>query len=291
MAHHPSYASRHHPPQSRGKRRHFPQAELTWLPTQTTLFGVKLPSPVLLAPVGVQGILHEDGELATARAAGRVGVPFIMSSLSTRSIEAVAKANGDGHRWYQLYWWALILYSTSGTLTAVRRPRSADVRLSILRRAKAARFTALVFTVDSFTIGWRPNDLDTAYFPLAAGAGMQVGTSDPVFMQHMGVPVRTDERPAFPLDIDAFRKRLAEGDEEAALTMMLCGGWLEETATGGFRTWEDLAFLRDNWDGPIVLKGVQTVEDAHAAMDARIDGIVVSNHGAFTFVRITERVI
>jgi lactate 2-monooxygenase len=62
---------------------------------------------VILAPVGVQGILHKDGELATARAAGTVGVPMIMSTASTRSIEAVAKANGDGHRWYQLYWYAL----------------------------------------------------------------------------------------------------------------------------------------------------------------------------------------
>jgi lactate 2-monooxygenase len=79
---------------------------------QTTLFGVKLPSPVLLAPVGVQGILHKDGELATASAAARLGVPFIMSTASTRSIEAVAKANGDGHRWYQLYWYASIHHLT-----------------------------------------------------------------------------------------------------------------------------------------------------------------------------------
>jgi len=74
--------------------------------SQTTLFGVKLPSPIIIAPVGVQGILHKDGELATASAAASVGVPFTMSTASTRSIEAVAKANGDGHRWYQLYWCA-----------------------------------------------------------------------------------------------------------------------------------------------------------------------------------------
>ena len=108
-------------------------------------------------------------------------------------------------------------------------------------------------------------------------------------MKHMGVPVRPDERPGFPLNLDAIRKRIAAGDEDAVLAMKLGGGWLEETASGRFPTWEDLAFLRDNWDGPIVLKGVQTVEDAHAAMDARMDGIVVSNHGALHVRR--ERVI
>ncbi|KAI0298114.1 FMN-dependent alpha-hydroxy acid dehydrogenase [Multifurca ochricompacta] len=229
----------------------------------TTIFGVKLPSPVLLAPVGVQGILHRDGELATASAAARVGVPFIMSTASTRPIEAVAKASGDGHRWYQLYW-----------------PRNNDVTLSILSRAKAAGFTTLVLTLDTFLLGWRPHDLDTAYLPFAAGVGVQVGTSDPVFMKRMGIPLRPDDRPVFPLDMDAFRMRLAAGDEEAQTAFKLGAGWLAEANSGLFRSWQDLEFLRNNWDGPIVLKGVQTVEDAHAAMDARMDGIVVSNHGA-----------
>ncbi|KAH9073457.1 FMN-dependent alpha-hydroxy acid dehydrogenase [Lactarius deliciosus] len=229
---------------------------------ETTMFGVKLPSPVLIAPIGVQGILHEDGELATASAAASVGVPFIMSTASSRSIEAVAKANGDGHRWYQLIW-----------------PRNNDVTLSILGRAKAAGFTALVVTLDTFIIGWRPQDLDTAYLPPAAGVGVQVGTSDPVFMKRMGAPVRPDERPAFPLDMEAFRTQLTEGDEQAIATFKLGAGWLQEASPGLFRTWEDLRFLRDSWDGPIVLKGVQTVDDAHAAMDAQVDGIVVSNHG------------
>ncbi|KAI0265625.1 FMN-dependent alpha-hydroxy acid dehydrogenase [Gloeopeniophorella convolvens] len=228
----------------------------------TTLFGVRLKSPILIAPVGVQGILHKDGELATASAAGKVGVPLIMSTASSRSIEAVAKANGDGHRWYQLYW-----------------PRSNDVTLSILGRAKAAGFTALVVTLDTFLLGWRPHDLDTSYLPFMAGVGIQTGTSDPVFMKCTGVEVRPDERPAFPLDTDDFRKRIAAGDEAATLAFKLGVAWLQETNSGLFRSWEDLKFLRDNWDGPIVLKGVQTAEDAHLAMDAKMDGIVVSNHG------------
>ena len=71
---------------------------------QVTLFGVKYPVPLLIAPVGVQGLWHADGELAVARAARNLGVPFIFSTASTRSIEEVAKANGDSQRWYQLYW-------------------------------------------------------------------------------------------------------------------------------------------------------------------------------------------
>ncbi|KAH8980530.1 FMN-dependent alpha-hydroxy acid dehydrogenase [Lactarius akahatsu] len=229
---------------------------------ETTLFGVKLPSPVLIAPVGVQGILHKDGELATASAASSVGVPYILSTSSSRSIEAVAKANGDGHRWYQLYW-----------------PRNNDVTLSILGRAKAAGFTALVVTLDTTVVGWRPEDLNTAYLPFAAGVGIQVGTSDPVFMKRMGAPVRPDERPALPLDLEAFRTQLTAGDEQTVGTFKIVTGWLDEINSGLFRTWEDLKFLRANWDGPILLKGIQSVDDAHAAMDARMDGIVVSNHG------------
>ena len=154
--------------------------------------------------------------------------------------------------------------------------------LSLLRRAKAAGFTALIVTLDTFVIGWRPHDLDTAYLPFAAGVGVQVGTSDPVFMGRQpngGLAPRPDERPAFPLDLDAFRARLAAGDEQARETFALSIAWLEEVNSGKFRTWEDIAFLRENWDGPIVLKGIQSVQDAYNAMDVRVDGIVVSNHG------------
>ena len=255
--------------------------------SQTTLFGVKLPSPILVAPVGVQGILHKDGELATASAAANVGVSFIMSTASTRSIDAVAKANGDGHRWYQLYWCVSFhLLIAHRPQREKDRPRSNEVTLSVLRRAKAAGFTALVVTVDTFALGWRPHDLDTAYLPFIAGVGVQVGTSDPVFMRRRGdgdgsgglVP-RPDERPEFMLDLDARRARLAEGDEQVRAAFELGTGWLREANSGTFRSWTDLAFLRENWEGPIVLKGIQAVEDAHAAMDFRVDGIVVSNHG------------
>lgn len=81
---------------------------------QTTIFGVKYPSPLLIAPIGVQGIVHPDAELASARAAAKLGVPIVMSTAATRSIEAIAEANGSGHRWYQLYWWASFRSPTEG---------------------------------------------------------------------------------------------------------------------------------------------------------------------------------
>lgn len=151
--------------------------------------------------------------------------------------------------------------------------------LSILRRAKESGFTALVVTLDTFLLGCRPHDLDTTYLPFIAGVGVQVGTSDPVFMQQMGCAARPDERPAFPLDLEEFRERLAVGDDQARDAFTLGISWLREANSGYFRSWADLAFLRQNWDGPIVLKGIQSVQDAHAAMEAHMDGIVVSNHG------------
>ncbi|KAI6115261.1 FMN-dependent alpha-hydroxy acid dehydrogenase [Pisolithus thermaeus] len=231
---------------------------------ETTIFGVTYPSPLLVAPVGVQGVLHPDAELATATAASDVGVPFIMSTASTRSIEDVAKANGPhGHRWYQLYW-----------------PRTAEVTLSILRRAKANGFTALVITLDTMLLGWRPHDLETAYLPFAYGVGIQVGTSDPVFMQRSGLPPRENERTKFPFEPEKIRKAALEhSDEEALRNMSLGKEWKAELNSGVFRTWDDLKFIQDNWEGPIVLKGIQRVADAEKAIAHGIDGIVVSNHG------------
>ncbi|KAN0139615.1 hypothetical protein V8E53_002277 [Lactarius tabidus] len=154
---------------------------LAALPTvsETILFGVKLPPLVPLAPVGVQGILQKDGGLATAR----------------RWI-----VNGDGHRWYQLYW-----------------PRSNDARLLILAPRRSGGLHRALHPARhlQFSIRWRLHDLETAYLPFIAGVGAQVGTSDPAFMQRTGVPMGPDERPLFPLDLEAFRKCLAASDEEA----------------------------------------------------------------------------
>jgi isopentenyl diphosphate isomerase/L-lactate dehydrogenase-like FMN-dependent dehydrogenase len=231
---------------------------------QTTIFGVKLPAPLITAPIGVQGLVHPDAELATARATSRVGVPMIMSTASTRSLEDAAEANGTGHRWYQLYW-----------------PKDPEVTNSLLSRAKSNGYTALVVTLDTITIGWRPHDLDKSYLPFFHGTGIAMGTSDPVFMHKQGkepYPPGPAGHIEFPYDIEAMDRRTIAGDPEAVERVKLGVSWIGEVNSGLYRTWDDLKLLREHWDGPIVLKGIQSVEDAEIAIDY-VEGIVVSNHG------------
>ncbi|AUH39815.1 lactate 2-monooxygenase [Streptomyces sp. CMB-StM0423] len=202
----------------------------------TTVLGTELPAPVLLAPVGVQSIVHPDGEPATARAAAALGIPMVMSTASSYTIEEVAEASGAGPRWYQLYW-----------------PNDDEVCASILARARAAGFTALVVTLDTWTLAWRPRDLDAAYLPFIRGVGTAVAFSDPAFRAGLEKPPEEDLGAAVLRWVPMF--------------------------TGTDRTWDRLPFLREHWDGPILLKGVQHPDDARRAADAGMDGVVVSNHG------------
>jgi len=201
-----------------------------------TVLGTELPAPVLLAPVGVQSIVHPDGELAVARAAAGVGLPMVLSTASSYTLEEVAQASGAGPRWFQLYW-----------------PSEDDVTLSLLERAKAAGYTTLVVTLDTWTLGYRPLDLDQSYLPFLRGVGTAIAFSDP-----------------------AFRAKLAAAPEDDLMAAV--GRWLP-LFTGTALRWDRLPLLRENWDGPIVLKGVQHPEDASRAVEAGMDGVVVSNHG------------
>ncbi|KAH9934311.1 oxidoreductase [Fomitopsis serialis] len=229
---------------------------------EVTLFGNTYPSPLLLAPIGAQGIVHAEGERATAAAAGGLGIPFIMSTGSTRSIEAIAKANGPGPRWLQLYWG-----KNDGTV------------MSLLSRAKAAGFTALVVTVDTPTIGWRPCDLDTAYLPFAHGVGAQVGLTDPFFMAAAGLePFPEDEHPDFPYIAARQDELIRNGDKKATLQsevgQKMVGELLDPT-----KVWGDLSRLKEQWGGPLILKGILSPKDAELAIENGVDGIIVSNHG------------
>jgi len=201
-----------------------------------TVLGTELAAPVLLGPVGVQSIVHPDGELATARAAAGLGVPFVLSTASSYTLEEVAAAAGDGARWFQLYW-----------------PRDRDVTISLLARASAAGYTALVVTLDTWLLGWRPRDLDRAYLPFLRQVGIANYLSDPAFLAGLAKPVAQDP---------------------FAAVAHWAGMFADPT-----RTWDDLAFVREHWRGPIVLKGVLHPDDARRAADTGMDGIVVSNHG------------
>ncbi len=129
------------------------------------LLGTALPAPLLLAPIGVQRIVHPDGELATARAAAAIGVPMIASTASHFTLEEIAAAGGRGApRWFQLYW-------------ADDRP----LVKSFLERAEAAGYGAIVLTVDTFVPGWKPRDLQQAWLPFLEGVGVGNYFQDPVF--------------------------------------------------------------------------------------------------------------
>ena len=200
------------------------------------VLGTRSPFPFLLAPVGVLSIAHQDGELAPARAAAAAGVPFVLSTAASHSIEEIAAAMGDAPRWFQLYWVS-----------------DRDVVASLVRRAEAAGFGAIVVTLDTLILGWRPRDLRNAYLPFRQGEGIAQFTSDPVFRELLSVPPEED-----PL--------------VAAGTML---GMFPNLAL----QWDDLAYLRELTSLPVLVKGVLTGEDAVRALTAGVDGIVVSNHG------------
>lgn len=139
------------------------------------LLGTDLTVPFLLAPVGVLGIAHHDGELAVARAAAAAGVPVILSTAASTAMEDVAVASGDGQRWYQLYW-----------------PKDRAVAASMLGRAAAAGYRVLVVTLDTRMLAWRPRDLDNAYLPFLQGVGIQNYLSDPAFQAGQVTSVSDD---------------------------------------------------------------------------------------------------
>ena len=127
-----------------------------------------------------------------------------------------------------------------------------------MRRAKSHGYSVLLVTLDTWTVSWRPADLDNGYLPFASGIGNQTGFSDPVFRR------KFKERHNIEVEDDILQ---ASRD------------WAADVFSGTAHTWEQLELLKKEWDGPIVLKGIQHVEDARMAVRAGMDGIVVSNHG------------
>ena len=213
-------------------------------PGQTTIFGVKHPSPLIIAPIGCQTLVHADGELATARAANALGIPMILSGAASQSLESVAQANANGTRWFQLYW-----------------PLNNAITLSMLSRAKALGYGALVVTVDTMAIGWRPHDIDSSFLPFIHSVGIQVALSDPEFMKTLGLEPHTEKDfPRFPYDPKEYDKLIQDGDAKAKQLVELAMAWGKEAVNGVFRTWEDVRFLRQHWEGPLVIKGIMTAE-------------------------------
>lgn len=227
--------------------------------TSTTVLGQELSFPMAIAPIGVQRIFHPEGEVAAAKASASLGIPYTLSTASSTSIEDVASAMGTDNqtpRWFQLYW---------------PSREHDDITVSLLSRAKKAGYTALFVTLDTYVLGWRPSDMDNGYNPFLHPdrIGVEIGLTDPVFQRKF--------REEHGYDIEDVRRHESEltGHDlgEAAQE------WAKIVFPGHSHGWEDIEFLREHWDGPIVLKGIQSVVDARQAVEAGVQGIVVSNHG------------
>ncbi|GME29114.1 putative lactate 2-monooxygenase [Neofusicoccum parvum] len=205
------------------------------------LFGEEYETPLLFSPVGVQSLFHAEKETGVAEIAAEIGVPYILSTAASSTIEEVAKASGAGKRWFQLYW-----------------PHDDEVTVSILNRAKNNGYTALVVTLDTWAMAWRPWDLDQAYVPFVKGIGCDVAFSDPVFRRK-------------------FKEK--HGKEVEDDIIVAAQEWVAICFSGVAHSWEQIELLRKNWDGPIILKGIQHPADALKAVEAGVQGIIVSNHG------------
>ena len=200
------------------------------------VLGTPSAAPFLLAPIGVLGIVHSEAELAVARAAAANGVPIVLSSAASNSMEQVAEELGDAPRWFQLYW--------------VSDRKIAE---SFVRRAEAAGYGAIVVTLDTLVLGWRPRDLANTYLPFIEGEGCAQFFTDPVFRSYLARP--------------------PEEDVLSAAALML------STFPNLGLTWDDLDWLRGLTELPLLVKGVLAAEDALAAKERGVDGIIVSNHG------------
>jgi lactate 2-monooxygenase len=201
------------------------------------VLGTELKAPLLLAPIGVQTLAHPEGELAVARGAAQVGVPLVASSAASHTIEQIAGELGEQQaRWYQLYW-----------------PRERELARSFVARAELAGYGAIVVTLDTWLLGWRPADLSEAFLPFLWGEGNRNYLEDPAFRDLL-------ERPP-------------EQDMQAAI-----GQWAWQFANPQV-TWADLEWLRGITGLPIVLKGILHPDDARLAVEHGVDGVLVSNHG------------
>jgi len=239
------------------------------------LFGVRRSTPLVLAPIGVLDLAHPDGDRASARAAAALGVPVVLSNQASTPMEDVAAAmdavSPGASRWFQLYW-----------------SSDRDLVASLVERAERSGCEAIVVTLDTHVLGWRPRDLDLGYLPFSRGRGIAQYTSDPVFRRLVGQRIAAGApRPrtaVTPSTIASFasilrrhpgtlRENLRSAEPLAAIETFL------DVFADPSLTWDDLAFLRQRTSLPIVLKGVLHPDDAERALEAGMDAVQVSTHG------------
>ncbi|KGR85786.1 alpha-hydroxy acid oxidase [Lysinibacillus odysseyi] len=201
--------------------------------TSIELFGKTYPTPFLFAPVGMNQMVHELGELAVVRAAQRLGMPYIQSTVSSYSLEEVAETVPDHTKWFQLYW------STNE-----------EIAYSMAARAESAGFEAIVLTVDTVMLGWREEDVRNQFSPLKLGLARGNYMNDPVFTASLK---------------DDSLESYVEG---------ILANIFHPTLN-----WENVRELKRRLHVPLLIKGILHPEDARLAIEAGVDGIIVSNHG------------
>lgn len=238
--------------------------------TSVTLFGQKISSPLLLSPVGVLDLAHPDADIAVAKAATSLNIPYIFSNQASRPMEECAAVMGNSPHWFQLYW-----------------SKSYDLVASFVQRAEKCGCSTIVVTLDTTMLGWRTRDLDLGYLPFLEGKGISQYTSDPVFQKMLD---ENETGPEIKREIswnsvlglikmvnnypgNSFVKKLRSGRPIKAVRKFV--GTYSNPST----TWNDLKFLRQHTKLPIVLKGILHPDDARKAIDFGMDGIIVSNHG------------
>jgi lactate 2-monooxygenase len=236
--------------------------------TSIELFGQKLSSPLLLAPIGVLELAHKQADEGVAKAAAALHIPYIFSNQASRSMEEVSSVMGDSPRWFQLYW-----------------SKSNELVKNFVQRAEKCGCSAIVVTLDTTMLGWRTRDLDMAYLPFLEGRGIAQYTSDPIFQKLMydaepqakrkinwqtisGLIQMTKNYPG-----NNFFSKLKSGRQIKAVQKFV------SIYSNPALTWTDLKYLREITKLPVLLKGILHSDDAQKAIDFGMNGIIVSNHG------------
>lgn len=212
--------------------------------TSTTILGGRSELPFGIAPTGFTRMMQTEGEYAGARAAARAGIPFSLSTMGTASIEDVRDANPHGRNWFQLYMW-----------------KDRDRSMALVDRAAAAGYDTLLVTVDVPVAGARLRDKRNG---MSIPPALTVGTLlNAIPRPQWWIDFLTTEPLAFA-SLDRWSGTVGE---------------LLDTMFDPTVTFDDLAWIKAQWPGKLVVKGIQTVDDARAVVDLGVDGIVLSNHG------------
>ena len=216
----------------------------------STLLGEPVAYPLTLAPTGFTRIVHPEGELAVARAAARAGLPYTLSTLSTCSIEEV-RAVSDGRLWFQVYAW-----------------RDRGLVKEMVTRAAEAHYEALVLTVDTAVLGRRERDVRRG-FALPPTIGPRTFVDGALHPQWTVSFLRSD-----PIRFaNVLGREVGDGAAPVVISEYI------NTQFDPALSWSDVEWLQAVWDGPIVIKGIQTVDDAAIAADLGVAAVALSNHG------------